>query len=141
MRPPLRTSDLIEATAKLFKKVLGIDQQVFWLSVVMLAFLSVLAATGPLPEANRVMAFTPTARLMLPEATSSPTVLRAASTSTANPSPVTPTDTPNIPTPTPFPPELVANREQTNGIILGTVVLVLIIIGGPLAGIRTRSKE
>lgn len=39
-------------------------------------------------------------------------------------------------TPTPIPPELLANREQTIGIVLGGIVLVLIIVGGTASVMR-----
>lgn len=37
---------------------------------------------------------------------------------------------------TPLPPEMVANREQTNGVLFGGIALVLIVIGGTLGVIR-----
>ncbi len=142
MKPSLRPNELVETTIQLFKKVLGIDQQVFWLGIVMLAFLSVLAVSGPLPgettTAPASPTFTPTFASTLLKNTQATLLLNV---STNSPSLEPPTPTSSGPTPTPFPPELVANREQTNGIILGTVVLVLIIVVGTLASIRSRSKE
>jgi hypothetical protein len=44
-------------------------------------------------------------------------------------------------TPTPIPPELLANREQTIGIVLGGVVLVLIIVGGTASAITRNGKR
>jgi len=44
-------------------------------------------------------------------------------------------------TPTPIPPELLANREQTTGIVLGGVVLVLIIVGGTARAITRNTKR
>ncbi len=38
----------------------------------------------------------------------------------------------------PLPPEMLANRDQTNGVIVGGVILVLIIVGGTLNVIRYR---
>jgi len=43
-------------------------------------------------------------------------------------------------TPTPIPEELLANREQTTGIVLGGVVLVLIIVGGTARAITRNVK-
>ena len=44
-------------------------------------------------------------------------------------------------TPTPIPEELLANREQTIGIVLGGVVLVLIIVGGTTAVITRNGNR
>lgn len=44
-------------------------------------------------------------------------------------------------TPTPIPPELLANREQTTGLIFGGVVLVLIIVGGTASVITRNGKR
>ena len=40
--------------------------------------------------------------------------------------------------PTPIPQEWQDNIEQTNGIIMGSVILVLIVVGGTLSAIRRR---
>lgn len=40
--------------------------------------------------------------------------------------------------PTPIPQEWEDNFEQTNGIIMGSVILVLIVVGGTLSAIRRR---
>lgn len=40
--------------------------------------------------------------------------------------------------PTPYPPELLASSEQTNGIVFGGVLLVLIVVAGTLAAIRRK---
>lgn len=45
------------------------------------------------------------------------------------------------PSPTPIPAELIANREQTFGIIFGAVVLVLIVIIGTLTGISAQRQN
>ena len=42
---------------------------------------------------------------------------------------------------TPFPEELLANREQTFGITIGSVALVIIVVIGTLIGIRWRKKD
>ena len=39
---------------------------------------------------------------------------------------------------TPVPPEMLANSEQTNGLIIGGVILVLIVVGGTLGVIRRK---
>lgn len=41
-------------------------------------------------------------------------------------------------TATPIPAEWAANREMANGIVLGAIALVLIIVGGTLAAIRRK---
>lgn len=58
----------------------------------------------------------------------------------ATQSPQTPTLGPT-PTATPLPEEFLANREQTIGIVIGTIVLVFIVIGGSLLGIWARRRE
>ncbi|MEW6504044.1 MAG: hypothetical protein AB1457_08795 [Chloroflexota bacterium] len=45
------------------------------------------------------------------------------------------------PGPTPFPAELIANREQTFGIVFGAVVLVMIVIIGTLSGIAAQRQN
>jgi hypothetical protein len=45
------------------------------------------------------------------------------------------------PTHTPLPPEYLANTEQSIGIIAGTVLLVIVVIGGTLGGALTRKRE
>ncbi|MEA4906507.1 MAG: hypothetical protein VB089_02740 [Anaerolineaceae bacterium] len=42
---------------------------------------------------------------------------------------------------TPYPQEWLDNREQTNGIVFGGVMLVLIIVGGTLHAIRKRPGD
>ena len=48
---------------------------------------------------------------------------------------------PQTPTPTPLPPEWEENSELTNGIIFGGVMLVLIIVGGTIRGIRQKNNS
>jgi hypothetical protein len=45
------------------------------------------------------------------------------------------------PSATPFPPELIANKEQTNGILLLGIILVSIIVITSLIGIRRNAKQ
>ena len=46
---------------------------------------------------------------------------------------------PSLPTPTPIPSEYLENTDQTSGIICGSVVMVLIIVGGTLGVLRRRN--
>jgi len=67
-------------------------------------------------------------------------------TTTASPSPYpTPSavtiEGEGLPTATPLPAQLLENRDQTNGIILGSAILVLIIIGGTLSVLLRRRKD
>jgi hypothetical protein len=53
---------------------------------------------------------------------------------------LTPTILPG--TPTPLPPEWLASAQQTNGIIVGAVIIVMLIIAGTMAIIlRDRAKQ
>jgi hypothetical protein len=45
------------------------------------------------------------------------------------------------PTRTPIPQEWVENVEQTNGVVFGGVILVLIIVGGTLHAIQQKPKK
>jgi TRAP-type mannitol/chloroaromatic compound transport system permease large subunit len=45
------------------------------------------------------------------------------------------------PTATQLPEEFINNREQSIGIIVGTVVLVILVLGGTIAGIIARKRE
>lgn len=40
---------------------------------------------------------------------------------------------------TPIPPEMIEYREQTNGIVLGSVIMVLIVVGGTLSVIQRKN--
>lgn len=93
-----------------------------------------LAVSEPLPYQAAPAEETPTVRVLNPTPSpSSP----AASEDTPLPS-----ETPQFtPTATPLPPEFLANREQTLGIIIGTIVLVILVLGGSLAGIWARRRE
>ncbi len=93
-----------------------------------------LAVSEPLPYQAAPAEETPTAGIFNP-------------TSSPQPSQVgeivpLPSETPQFtPTATPLPPEFLANREQTFGIIIGTIVLVILVIGGSLVGIWARRRE
>lgn len=98
--------------------------------LVLLAFLSVQAMSEPqrsTPVAEPTLSLTAPASALTPN----PAGVQPSSTVTSS----------GPPTPTPFPPELVANREQTSGIIFGTVILVMIVILGTLTGISARRRE
>ena len=63
-----------------------------------------------------------------------------APASGANPAQaVTPTATLNAPGPTAIPPEYLESADQTNGILFGSVILVLIIVGGTLGILRSKN--
>ena len=44
-------------------------------------------------------------------------------------------------TPTPFPPEYLTNRDQTIGILIGGIILILIVIIGTLTTIRRKRQQ
>lgn len=56
---------------------------------------------------------------------------------TPTPAPVTLSDAPVA---TPLPAELLENTEQTNGIVLGAIILILIVLISCFSVIRTRNK-
>ncbi len=105
-----------------------LNRPVFWLLIVLLAFSSAMAVSEPrqLPQAP-----TPT----------------PGATATGQPAlTVTTTEVQSTPelqeaVTTPLPADLVVNREQTFGIVLGTILLVMIVIIGTLSGIAARRKE
>lgn len=67
--------------------------------------------------------------------------LKPFSSQQLNPS-ATPVLSPTTTTTSPGPnPALNTNREQTNGIIAGGILLVLIIVGGTLSVIRQKRKK
>jgi hypothetical protein len=57
--------------------------------------------------------------------------------STPTPAPVLLATTPSS---SPNPNEILSNREQTNGIVAGGIILVLIIVGGTLSVIRQKKQ-
>jgi len=97
--------------------------------LVLIIFVAANAMSEPLPSLARGLpAVAPTETL----APVRPTVtLLPTGTETAEPTP----------TPTPVPPELLENADATNGIIIGTVLLVVIILVGTIAGINLRRKQ
>lgn len=58
-----------------------------------------------------------------------PASIIAQAAATTTPAPVEVTAEPSGPQPTPIPAEYLSNNVQTNGIVLGSVVLVLIVVG------------
>lgn len=105
------------------------------------AFLAVMifviasTVSDPLPsqaEAVLVVAPTETVTLVRPTATPGlPVTEAAAVTETALPTP----------TKTPLPDYLLENYDDTNGIVVGTVMLVVIILLGTISGIRVRRSQ
>lgn len=64
--------------------------------------------------------------------------IQKTATATALTTPAPPGGTPGVKIPTPLPAEWVNNYKMANGIILGAVILVLIVIGGTLGAIARR---
>lgn len=94
-----------------------------WLGLILFAFLAAMAFSEPVsPRQNSTS--TPGV-----EATPLPTqTLTGESLSTR-------------PLATPIPEELIANREQTFGIVFGAVILVLIVVIGTLTGIAAQRQN
>ena len=97
-------------------------------------FVFMLMLSETLPYQAASPAETSSISLVTPSPTSPPTELSTAQDLF--------TDTPQpTATVTPLPPELLANSEQTFGIIIGTVLLVILVIGGSLVGIWARRHK
>ncbi|WP_448336215.1 hypothetical protein [Bellilinea sp.] len=94
-----------------------------WLGVVLLAFLAAMAFSEPVTPRQ----------ISTPSPTAVVTLLPTQS--------VTGESLALRPSPTPIPEELIANREQTFGIVFGAVVLVLIVIIGTLSGIAAQRQN
>jgi|DewCreStandDraft_4_1066084.scaffolds.fasta_scaffold19271_2 hypothetical protein len=94
-----------------------------WLGVVLLAFLAAMAFSEPVTPRQ----------ISTPSPTAVVTLLPTQS--------VTGESLALRPSPTPIPQELIANREQTFGIVFGAVVLVLIVIIGTLSGIAAQRQN
>lgn len=97
--------------------------------LVLLVFVAAVAMSEPLPSMARDLS----AATLVP--TPLPIQLTAA------PLPIETESVELIPTRTPIPPELLENADATNGIIIGTVVLVAIVLAGTIAGINVRRKQ
>jgi len=105
------------------------SKAVLWIFVASIIFLIVSAISDPLPSqawSAPVVAPTETAVLIRPTSTPGPTTTET----------VLPT-----PTQTPLPAYLLENYDDTNGIVVGTVMLVIIILLGTLSGIRVRRSQ
>ena len=105
------------------------NKAVLWIFVAVIIFLIASAVSDPLPsqaEAVAVIAPSETAGLIRPTPSPSPTATET----------VLPT-----PTKTPLPDYLLENYDDTNGVVVGTVMLVIIILLGTLAGIRVRRSQ
>lgn len=98
-----------------------------WVMVALGIFLIAIAVSEPIPsQAKQNSADAPTETALI---TRTPTHTLAPS--------ITPTLGPTA-TATPLPPEILENYDDTDGIVVGTILLVVIILLGTLAGIRTR---
>jgi hypothetical protein len=97
--------------------------------LVLIVFVAANAMSEPLPSLARGLpAVAPTETLAPVRPSVTPL---QTGTETAEPTP----------TPTPVPPELLENADATNGIIIGTVLLVIIVLAGTIAGINLRRKQ
>lgn len=113
------------------KKFFVVHNQWLWLGLIFIALFSGMAMSEPLPFTKRAAAATEMQATLSVTSISTRLAATDARTETVEPTP----------SQTPLPPELVANREQTNGVILGTIFLLLIVIIGTLSGIRQLSNE
>lgn len=94
-----------------------------WLSLVLLAFLASMSFSEPVAPRQSAT----------PSATAAVTAMPASLSGSETPAPQ--------PVSTPLPAELIANREQTFGIVFGSVMLVLIVVIGTLSGIAARRRN
>lgn len=106
-----------------------------WAFLAVMIFVVASAVSDPLPsqaEAVPVVAPTETTTVVRPTATQGFVVMETAA--------VTETVLPT-PTKTPLPDFLLENYDDTNGIVVGTVMLVVIILLGTISGIRVRRSQ
>lgn len=94
-----------------------------WLGLVLLAFLAAMAFSEPISPHQ---GSTPLPGV---ETTPLPTQTLTGESLSARP------------LATPIPEELIANREQTFGIVFGAVILVLIVVVGTLTGIAAQRQN
>ncbi len=113
------------------KKAPWFNRHTFWLLMVLAAFFSAQAMTEPLPRAGIQSADLDETPAVSATLSTNPLLIQTQELS--------PTDA--SPSATPLPEELIANREQTNGIVAGTIILLLIVIVGTVTGIRARQQE
>ncbi|HEY4691816.1 MAG TPA: hypothetical protein VIH16_00115 [Bellilinea sp.] len=97
--------------------------------LVLLVFVAAIAMSEPLPSIARDLS----------AATLVPTPLPIRLTVTPLPNEAETAEL--TPTRTPIPPELLENADATDGIIIGTVVLVILVLAGTIAGINVRRKQ
>lgn len=105
------------------------NKALLWVFVALIIFLMASAVSDPLPPQAwgvPVIAPTETAGPIRPTTTPLPTATET----------VLPT-----PTKTTLPAYLLENYDDTNGVVVGTVMLVVIILLGTLAGIRVRRSQ
>ncbi|MBA4398934.1 MAG: hypothetical protein D9V45_14535 [Chloroflexi bacterium] len=102
---------------------------VVWILLVLVIFLVANAMSEPLPSAARDLPVL------------APTETHAPTRSLITPSPAATETVVPTPTRTPIPAYLLENTDATDGIIIGTVLLVVIVLVGTLAGINVRRKQ
>ena len=102
---------------------------VVWILLVLAIFLVANAMSEPLPSMARGLPVL------------APTETHAPTRSFVTPSPIATETVAPTPTRTPIPAYLLENTDATDGIIIGTVLLVVIVLAGTLAGINIRRKQ
>ncbi len=102
---------------------------VVWFLLVLAIFLVANAMSEPLPSKARDLPI------------AAPTETHAPTRSLITPSPAATETVAPTPTRTPIPAYLLENTDATDGIIIGTVLLVVIVLVGTLAGINVRRKQ
>ncbi|GEM_PF-917362 len=102
---------------------------VVWILLVLVIFLVANTMSEPLPSAARDLPVL------------APTETHAPTRSSITPSPAATETAAPTPTRTPIPAYLLENTDATDGIIIGTVLLVVIVLVGTLAGINVRRKQ
>ncbi len=118
---------------RLFQKLKHADpvgrSMILCILLVLVVFVAAIAMSEPLPSLASDLS----------AATLIPTQLPIRLTVTTVPTEIETAEA--TPTRTPIPPELLENADATEGIIVGTVVLVLIVLAGTVAGINLRRKQ
>lgn len=104
------------------------NHAILWIFVAMMIFLLANAVSGPLASRDKTVSGKGTTE------TASSTRITATPQLSATVSQPTPTKTP-------LPPEYLQNFDDTNGVVVGTVMLVVIILLGTLSGIRVRRSQ
>lgn len=104
------------------------SRAILWILLAVLMFLLANAVSGPLVRQEQAvsgMAPTETERITRITATPQPSATIIQPT----------------PTKTPLPPEYLENYDDTNGVVVGTIMLVVIILLGTISGIRLRRSQ